>query len=480
MEQLPLFNTNYSKSNLLKAHRPRLITKELQGNRTPEGKRRIRLSSNLLEIMGFTAGSRIEQTSLGFDKGITLQYNPKGATKIYQRSYTNRKNNPFETQIDIQNQKLINDSFPDYINRFHFTIEKGIITVKGLINEVFAIRKNMKHTSNKLRTFMAMSSGIDMHCAEQLGFTIDGLLEYRPQEKRDKTNLTETGVINALINGNPDMVFNEDISKINWNNIERLLEEREPIAFLHLCLQCDDFSNAKAQSLKDQDVETLNTSSDLVYDGLRMIETIKPAVILVENVPGFTQSESGQLLRIKLRKWGYFVEFKEMDARNYGGLTSRKRYYMVASIWPNFQFPTEFESNLDVWNQIKHLLPECRDVTHSKALHNGIKLKRARIISKGKRFAPTVLKSQNRQAKDSIYIEHEGRYLFPSEEVLKTLNGFPSSINLNGVGSSIASEIIGQSIDYPTHHLICEQIKNHINLNAGSVSITKFKNTTTL
>lgn len=476
MQQLSIFQSSEMPGNLLTVNRPKLVTKELQGNRTPEGKRRIRLSSNLLEVMGFTAGTRIKQSSLGFNKGIELEFNPTGDAKIYQRTYTSRKNNPFETQVDIQSQTLINDSFPDYINRFHFSIESGLITVKGLMNEVFSIRKNLKDATNKYRTFMAMSSGIDMHCAEQLGFKIDGLLEYRPQEKRDQSNLTETGVINALINGKPELVFNEDISKIDWKMVESSLENREQISFLHLCLQCDDFSNVKAKSLKERDMESLNTTSDLVYDGLRMIETVKPAVVLVENVPGFANSEAGQLLRVKLRKWGYFVEFKEMDARNHGGLTSRKRYYMVASVWPGFEFPSEFESNLNAWNSIKHLLDDCRDVSSSKALADGLSQGRARIISKDKQFAPTILKSQNRQAKDSVYIEHEGRYLFPSEEVLRTLCGFPESIKLDGVGAGIASEIVGQSIDYPMHHRICENIKSHISANAGNVTIAKLKN----
>jgi DNA (cytosine-5)-methyltransferase 1 len=430
-------------------------------------------------MMGLKAGTRIKQESLGFDKGLVLRADPKGDAKIYQRSYKSRKNNPFESQVDVQSQTLINDTFPGYINRFHFSIEKGLVTIKGLANEVFSIRRRLKAADNKFLSWAAMSSGLDMYSMEQAGFDIDGLLEYRPQERRDKTDLTETGALNALMNSSPKFILNEDITKVDWKRVERLTNSGEQVSFLHLCLQCDDFSNAKASSLKESSVEDLSTSLDLVYDGLRMVETIKPAVLLIENVIGFGRSQMGDLLKTKLRRWGYFVEWKEMDAREHGGLTSRKRFYLVASVYPGFEFPKKEVYSRNVWNELESLLTECRDVSHSKALKDGLTTGRARIISKDKAFAPTVLKSQNRQAKDSLYIEHEGRYLFPSEEVLRRLCGLPEGINLNAVSKTIASEIIGQGIDYPMHHSVCEEVSKHIKKNTDSGALT-FKNSETL
>jgi DNA (cytosine-5)-methyltransferase 1 len=447
---------------------PEVLTKDIKMSFGPEGRRRVRLSSNFLPLVGFRPGIRTSMVALKDEKGFEIKFDPKGSTKVYSRSYSRRKNNPIEAQLDIQNQSFLNGVIPSYAERLHFTLQLGAIKVRPLPNRTWNIRESIKNSTNPYEAFVAMSSGIDMHCLEKTGFNIKALLEYRPQEARDKQMLTETGVINALINGSPKYVFNEDISTVSWDRLKNAMDA-DPVSLLHLSLQCDDFSNAKSRGLKSKSIQNLDTSADLVYDGLRLVETVQPAVVIVENVPGFKSSGAGELLKVKLRKWGYFVHEEVMDARQHGGLTSRKRYYLVASIWPGFSFPSATNHTKKVWDEIEPLLEECRDVTSTKTVHEGIRQGRARLIRKDVDYAPTVMKSQNRQAKDSIYIEHEGRYLFPTENVLKVLNGFPDDINLNGVSSTIASEIIGQSIDYPMHESIVRQVKNHIAANHNGI-----------
>lgn len=104
-------------------------------------------------------------------------------------------------------------------------------------------------------------------------------------------------------------------------------------------------------------------------------------------------------------------------------------------------------------------------------MRKGLEGGRARIIRKESQAAPTVMKSQNRQAKDSVYIEHEGKYFLPNEALLRELNGFPEDFNLETVSSTIASEIIGQSIEYPMHHKILQQVHAHIAQNSKGLTI---------
>jgi DNA (cytosine-5)-methyltransferase 1 len=310
-----------------------------------------------------------------------------------------------------------------------------------------------------------MSAGVDVHCLASAGFSIRAVLEYRPQERRDKQDLTETGALNILANSKPSLLFNQDISKVDWSGVQQSLNNYEPVSLLHISLQCDDFSNAKTSGLKQRSLDNLDTSADLVYDALRMTETVRPGIVMVENVQGFMGSESGDLLRTKLRKWGYHVHEAVLDARQHGGLTSRKRYYLVASVWPDFQMPQPIEPRNDLWQVITQSLHECRDVSHTKTVHDGIAVGRDRIITKNSPFAPTVLKSQNRQAKDSIYIEHEGKYLMPSETLLRKLNSIPDSFDLQSCSQTISSEIVGQSIEYPMHHALSKAVYNHIRSN---------------
>lgn len=455
----------------LRVHRPELVTKELKLSVLPSGTKRIRLSTNFLPLMGFEPGMRTTVEDLGVNQGLKVSYSPTGTTKIYQRSYTVRKNNPIEAQIDIQNQMLIDRAIPNGTERLHFTLKNGSLLIKPLFNNTFSIRKAIREAESPFNSFVAMSSGIDMHSLRSVGFDIHSLLEYRPQEARDKTDFTETGALNALTNAPVTNLFNEDISKINMKMVEDIvLKSSSPIGLLHLSLACDDYSLSKNPKSKAESIDNLSTTVDQVYDGLRLVESVRPSVVLIENVPGFQSSASGELLRVKLRKWGYIITDGVLDARNYSGLTSRKRYYLIASIWPGMCMPAEVSEALKqpLWSIIKKHLHECRDVTHTGTVHRALVSGRSRVISSSSAYAPTVMKSQARQATDSIYIEHEGKYLLPSEKLLRALCGFPETVQLKAVSSTIASEIIGQSIEYPMHHRILQNIYDHIKLNTCS------------
>ena len=451
----------------VRVFKPELITKELKMSTLASGVKRIRLSSNFLPLMGFMPGIRTSVEDLGVNAGMKISFDPAGATKVYQRTYNQRKNNPLEAQIDIQNQTLIDRAIPSDAERLHFTLKDGSILIKPLFNSSFLIRSGLRKAADKFSAFVAMTSGVDAHCLQASGFSIQSILEYRPQEARDKTNLTETGALNAISNVKSKYLFNEDITKIDWSNVKRVIQNDDQVGLLHLSLQCDDYSSLKTKKLKQRSLDNLDTTVDLVYDGLRLIETVQPASIVIENVPGFAQSSAADLLRVKLRRWGYYITEEVLDARQYKGITSRKRYYMVASVWPGFTMPEPVHAaSGPIWPIIERHLENCRDITHTSTVHLGVETGRARLITRESTFAPTVTKSQAHQSKDSVIIMEGGRYYFPCEELLRELNGFPEDLNLNSVSGTIASEIIGQSIEYPMHHRLMMRVKDHIAQNA--------------
>ena len=468
--------TNLQTSVAAKANIPQVITKELAVLNKQNG-RNIVLSTNFLPLMGFNAGVRHAVKPIAGLNGLEVEFDTNGKQKIYERKYASRRNNPFETQIHIQNQSVIDLGIPSYTERIHFEMRHGKIVIRPLANQTFHIRKNLLPRNDVLNSFVAMTGGVDVRCLIDCGYVIDTVAEFRPVEKRDNLDLTETGVLSVLANAAPRVVFNEDISKMDMKMVERIMADAPPISFFHISLQCDEFSNLKSRGLKQASVDDLSTSADLVYDGLRLIETVRPAVILLEQVPNFSDSPEGNLFTTKLRKWGYHVSQKVCDAREYGGHTSRKRYYVVASVWPNFEMPAEsLKSDKEtVWSVVERHLHNCRDVSHTNSVHEGIKTGRIRILNKDSKFCPTITKSQDRQAKDSVYIEHEGRFLFPSLELLSEMNGIPADFNFNSVSRSIQSELIGQSIEYPLHEKIVMQVKNHIYENVGNFSLVNIK-----
>lgn len=458
------------------AHVPNIITKELAIS-SIGGKRKARLSSNFLPLMGFEAGNRHNVIPIGEFGGFKIQFDSNGAQKVYERSYPKRKNNPFETVIEIGSQSLLDLSIPAYTERLHYTMRRGEIVVMPLANRTFSIRKKLKIEKNPFIAMAALTSGIDIRCLIDTGFSIDSVLEWRPREKRDHRDLTETGALNCLVNSKPRLLINEDISTVDMARVKYLMNDAPQIAVLHISLQCDDFSTVKAGKFKQQSVDDLTTSKDLFYDALRLVETVQPACVVVEQVEGFSTSAEGEIFKIKLRKWGYHVTEGVLSAPEYGGITRRTRYYLVASVFPSMTLPKPSAPSTDfLWPLIEPYLDTCRDVSHTKSLHDGLELGRARLITNESIVAPTVLKSQPRQAKDSVFIKMpDGTYRLPSLELVQRLQGIPQSVSVDSVSSEQAFEILGQSIDWPMHHAVMKSVYDHIADNVGAFNCTNLK-----
>lgn len=84
---------------------------------------------------------------------------------------------------------------------------------------------------------------------------------------------------------------------------------------------------------------------NLFPDALRMIGEIKPKFVLIENVRGFLSSSFAdyrEVLRRQFRRLGYFVDWKLLNASEFGVAQLRPRVAIVAAreaYWPYFQFP---------------------------------------------------------------------------------------------------------------------------------------------
>jgi DNA (cytosine-5)-methyltransferase 1 len=193
---------------------------------------------------------------------------------------------------------------------------------------------------------------------------------------------------------------------------------------------------------------------------------------VIEQVPQFSNSDIGKMTRVRLQKLGYKVYDGIYDARDYGGITSRKRNYLIATLLPvPFVPPVATPRNsLPIWEEVIEPFikaDKLREVSHSKSIQDGIKCGRARIINRDSVSAPTVLKSQDRMCKDSVIIVDDVRDViyFPNEELISKLMGISKEFNLGICSKSISNEVLGQSVEIPLHSAILKSIKEHI-LNA--------------
>jgi DNA (cytosine-5)-methyltransferase 1 len=452
---------------LVQANVPDIATKQLRFRKNGE-RRILTISSNMLALFDFEKGDAVVERSLGPGKGIVIEraydlFAADRTKKVYARTYKRRKNNPLEHQIEVSSQRLINSSFPKGCSRVHIRFEKGKVTVTPLATITERALANAE-VADCGATFAALTSGVDLSSMRSEGFSVSAILEWRPQEARDKTDLTETGALAALANSGPvHALFNEDVTSCALDHIAEVMN-KHPVMLFHSSPQCDDHSPLKAKSLKERDHEDATSSSDMILDLLNIIERTAPPVVLFENVPGMIKSAAYEVACLRLKRWGY-KRFEHVgDARDYGGMTSRKRAYVV---FTQLDAPLTFEAPFaprkkDAWAVVERHLANCRDVSHSKSLQDGKACGRLRAVRPGATSLPTPVKSQSRMAKDSIVIEpEEGRFLFPTEDLLKDFLGI-GDVDLNAVSATTASEIIGQSIDQPHHTMVLRAIARHV------------------
>lgn len=230
--------------------------------------------------------------------------------------------------------------------------------------------------------------------------------------------------------------------------------------------------------MKESALEDGTSTLDMVIDAINIISKFNFPTVLIENVPNFFTSDAGKILIARLQRLGYKTNWGKFDARDYGGLTSRVRGYLFATMLPsNFEMPKPTKKNdIPIWDLLdfdKRIASgELRDVTHTNSVQEGIKTGRARFIVRNSLNSPTILKSNNRQSKDSIYIfdEVSNKYYFASNKLLSELMGI--EMNFSTVGGTIESEIIGQSIEVPLHEQLLNSINQHL-LEANQILLNK-------
>ncbi len=134
-----------------------------------------------------------------------------------------------------------------------------------------------------------------------------------------------------------------------WDIDPKTVCRGKPVALAWFSPDCKHFSKAKGGKPKDKNIR------GLAWVALRWAGTVRPRVIMLENVEEFktwgplnrahhpVQKKKGATFRkfiTQMEKLGYSVEYRELVAADYGAPTTRKRFFMVARcdgkpiIWP--------------------------------------------------------------------------------------------------------------------------------------------------
>lgn len=320
---------------------------------------------------------------------------------------------------------------------------------------------------NPKSVFAACTSGIDIYAMEREGFKTRSILEWRPQEARDTTDKTEVGAVNAACaSKNASLIINEDIYAFDMANLASdLALEMKCNNIFHVSVQCDDFSSLKTHAQRQQAIENLSTTMDMIFPALTIIKTVNPSVVVLENVANFSGSIAHTIFSERLMSLGYKVYSEVLNAKDYNGYTGRARCFVVASKLPvPFSMPQKEERTVHAGALVDFALQNnmARDVSHTVSVKKGIETGRIRVLTRDKSAAPTLTKSQSRQTKDSCYFYADGKYYLPNEDLQKIMMGIGIDFNFVAGTAEDVSEMIGQSVDVPTHSKLMRCVHNHI------------------
>lgn len=451
---------------------PDVATKVLKARRSNERKV-FTVSSNWLPLFGFHGDAQVVEEVIAPNKGFRVRLAEESDTKtkkVYMREYSSRSANPLkrdakrvEQLIETSSQRLIRQAMGD-AEFAHITFKQGEITFIPVTHAERTLLQSLDK-DKQINTLVAMTGGVDCATLEGGGFRIDTVIEYRPQERRDKSDYTETTALNTLVNSKPRVLCNEDIYCLDPVRLAGLIGN-SPITVGHFSLQCDDYSTLKTKKQKADSVVSLDSTLDMFIPMLAILDELKIPVLMIENVPGFMSSPINDVLLLQLRRRGYKVHQQVFDARDYGGNTSRKRMYLVAStLDAEFHFPVPAMNEVNVWDDIiaPHLDEIIQhDLTDTKVMQDAIRMNRARVITENKAWAPTLTKAQGQGTKDAVVVEHEGRYYKLPLSVQMKLNELPSNFDLDWMPIDKAEQLVGQSISCALHHKIANSVKDHI------------------
>lgn len=229
----------------------------------------------------------------------------------------------------------------------------------------------------------------------------------------------------------------------------------------------------------------------LFFDVCRIISIKKPKVVFLENVKNLTLHDNGNTIKVivkSLEDLGYFVQYKVLNAKDFGVPQNRERIFIVASLDKPFDFDKVkqstqiikikdiLENNTDYLNPNEYTLLQNTNQNNNsglifagylnKTIRKGVKensLHLSRVHRQPNRIYSVLgthptLSSQESAGRYYILLENNQVRKLTIRECIR-LMGFPENFKLTG-GKNQIYQRLGNSVCVPMVTAIAEEIKN--------------------
>lgn len=160
-------------------------------------------------------------------------------------------------------------------------------------------------------------------------------------------------------------LWRKSITRLTGTAMLRALElEPGELDLLAACPPCQGFSSMRTINGTRRVRDSRN---DLIFDVLRLIRTMKPKSIMLENVPGLARNKRYRAFRNALSSLGYLIEWNVLNTVNYAVPQRRRRLILLASRLGAPEFAPTEKQRKTVRNFIAGLTPPARS---RDPLHN--------------------------------------------------------------------------------------------------------------
>lgn len=212
----------------------------------------------------------------------------------------------------------------------------------------------------------------------------------------------------------------------------------------------------------------------LTMYALRFIEAIRPAVLVVEEVVPYMTSVSAVILRKMLADMGYHIWEDVLAGQDFGSLTSRRRYCMVASMKEGFKLVKQLglfrknvgdilEDGAGEWlheGNSQTIRTFKAHVEKQKAKGNCFRMETVQAWSTK---VPTITRGYYKFKTTNPILKNGDRdeYRFFTKRELARIHGLPDDFILPEAKST-AGEIVGQGVVYEVFNTVAKSVRHHL------------------
>jgi DNA (cytosine-5)-methyltransferase 1 len=425
----------------------KVYTSKLSENR---GEKRVWLESNRLLDTDFVPSTPIE---VDIQKGkVTLKPSALGKHHVSQK-----RGKPI---IDINNKK-ITEAF-DGCMMVSIRIYSNKIVIMQLDEEKQQQRAKAK-AENPVTMGEFFAGGGTLHSAfAQEGFQSKFAVDI------------EDDYLETLEANFPDtLTINAPIQDINWKGLPEV-----DVLLAGIPCECFSASGVTSKNANGKASKEAGDTGSLGYYVLEAIRAIRPGVVVIEEVPNFKNSMMADIVRSVLTNAGYFISENVIQGDNFGGLTKRSRFVLVASMKEGVEIPLgngaikkTVESILEIPLDEREWLTEENSASiatfkrrEQEAKDKGNGFRMADCLPSDTCGVATVTKGYyKRRLTDPILKQHSSKeaYSFFTPRELARINGLPDSYILP-TSKTRAGEIIGQGVSVDAFAEVARAIKSNI------------------